>query len=124
MITQETQAAAVANSIIALVQQAATMRAAIDAAATQWTELGAAAKLNAFPTSAMTDTGGQTAADVPPNPNNPILVTAGAGQLLTRAVSANVLASMLTYLQGLSLAIEGIGIGPNGAAAQLLALAL
>jgi hypothetical protein len=123
-MTTEAQTAAVANGIITLVAQCNGLKAQIDALATQWTNLGAANLLNAFNTAAITSTGGIGTVDGTPNVAHIINTSVAPGSLLTRSISANNIASMLTYLQGVSSAIGGNAVSANGAAASLIALTL
>lgn len=121
-ITQETQVANVANSIISLASAMSGIAAQIAAVSLAWTNLSAANKLNAFPTAPLTTTGGLGAADGAPVVTNPIDVRTLDGSLITRAVSASNVASMLTFLQGVQNVIGGGTVSANGAAAQLVAL--
>ena len=121
VITQETLTANVANQMIALAGALANMQTQINAASAAWTNLGMAAKLNAFPTAALTTTGGLGAADGSPVNTNPINISIAPGSQLNRAFSANNFATLLTYLQGISAAIGGSAVGANGAAVQIVA---
>lgn len=126
-ITQEQQVAALANSMMLLVAQlngpSGTL-AQIQAINTAWTQLSAANKLNAFPTAAATTTGALGTADVTPVVSNPINVGVNPGTELLRGISANNLASINTYLQGIAAALQGSAVSANGAAPQLVALCL
>lgn len=124
MTTQETQVANVANQLIALASGLYSIQQQINAASTAWTALGAATKLNAFPTAAITTTGGLGTADGSAVTTNPINTGVSPGSQINRAISSNNLAGLLTYLQGISTAIGGGSIATNGAAAQLVALTL
>lgn len=123
-ITQETQAAAVANNIIAMCAQLNGIAAAIAAISTQWTNLSVANKVNAFPTAPLLTTGALGTADGSPTVANPIDVRVSPGSDISRAISPNNLASMLTFIQGVQSAINGSAVSANGAASQLVALAL
>lgn len=122
MITQEIQAANLANTMIALVAELQQIATAVTSCSNQWTNLSAANLLNAFPTAPLSSTGGIGSADGSPNTAHPINVTVSPGSEINRAISANNLASMLTYLQGVQSAINGSAVSANGAALQLLAL--
>ena len=121
--TQETQAANTANTIINLTGSMLAIKQQIDAVSTQWTNLGVANMVNAFPTAPLLTTGGLGTADVSPNVAHPIDTRTTDGALINRAIAANDIASMLTYLQGLSTAIGGGAASANGAAPSLLAKA-
>lgn len=123
-ITQEQKVAAVANLMISATAQLATLNATISTISSAWTNLGAANKLNAFPTAALTTTGGLGAADGSPNVANPINTGVTIGNEIVVAISANSLAGLLTYLQGVQSAMNGSAVSANGAAAQLVALCL
>lgn len=124
MTTQETQVAAVANSLISLASGLYSIQQQINQVSSAWTNLSAATKLNAFPTAALTTTGGIGTADGSPVVANPINTGVLPGSEINRAISANDLASLLTYLQGISSAIGGSAVSANGAAAQLVAKTL
>lgn len=124
MPTQETQVAAVANQIINLTSAMSGIQQQISAASSAWTNLSAATKLNAFPTAAVTTTGGIGIVDTAPANGNPINTSVAPGTQISRAISANNIAAMLTFLQGISTAIGGGAVSVNGAATQLVALAL
>lgn len=119
--TLETQVANVANGIIATVSQAATLKLQIDQLSAAWTNLGAANLLNLFPTTAATTTGGLGTADVSPNVAHPIDTRTAVGGEISRALSANDIASMLTFIQGVSNVVGGSAVSTNGAAVSLLA---
>lgn len=121
--TQETLVAGVANQIIHLTSALALIQQQINLASAQWTNLSAATKLNAFPTAAATTTGGIGVADGSSVTTNPINTGVAPGTEIVAAISATNVASMLTYLQGISTAIGGGALSANGAAVQLVALA-
>lgn len=124
MTTQETQVAAVANSLISLASGLYSIQQQINQVSSAWTNLSAANKLNAFPTAPLTTTGGIGTPDGTPVVSNPINTGVLPGSEINRAISANDLASLLTYLQGISSAIGGSAVSANGAAAQLVAKTL
>jgi len=121
--TRQTQAASVANSLVQLVLQAYNLKLAIDQNSATWTNLGVANMINAFPTAPALTTGALGTADGSPTVANPIDTRTVDGALLLRAISANDLASMLTYLQGISSCIGGTAVSANGAALSLIAKA-
>lgn len=121
--TQETQVANVANNILSLTASMVGISQQISVISSQWTNLSAANKLNQFPTAVLTATGGLGSSDGSPNTANPINTNLAPGTEINVAVSANIIASMLTYLQGIQLVINGSAVTADGAAAQLLALA-
>lgn len=123
-MTQEAQTAGVANGIIACVAQCQGLKLQIDALSTQWTNLSVANMLNAFNTAASTTTGGIGTVDGSPNVAHVINTAVAPGSELSRAISANNIAAMLTFLQGVSSAIGGSAVSANGAAVSLIALAL
>lgn len=123
-VTQETQVANIANTMLALVSGAYSLQQQINQLSTQWTNLSAANALNAFPTAPLLTTGALGTADVSPNVAHPIDTRTTDGGLINRAVSANNLASMLTLLQGIASVIGGTAVGANGAAPSLVALCL
>lgn len=122
--TQELQVAGLANQIMSLSAQLYGMGQQINALSAMWTNLSAATKLNAFPTAAATTSGALGTADGSSNVANPIDVRVTIGSDLNRAISANNLAGLLTYLQGVASVINGSAVGANGAAAQIVALCL
>lgn len=124
MTTQETQVAGIANQIINLTNTLHGIGEQIADVAALWTNLSAATKLNAFPTAALTTTGGLGTADGTPSTSNPINTGVAPGTALSRAISSNNIAGLLTYLQGVQSAIGGSAINANGAATQLIALCL
>jgi hypothetical protein len=122
--TQETQVADTVNQIIAIASTLYGVGQQINRISAQWTNLGAATKINAFPTAVLTTTGGIGAADTTPSTTNPINTTVAPGTEINRAISATDIAGLLTYLQGIASAIGGAAISANGAAAQLVAKTL
>lgn len=124
IITQETQAAAVVNNIIAMCAQLNGVAASIASISALWTNLSVANKINAFPTAPMSTNGTLGVADGTPTVANPIDVRVSPGSDISRAISPNNIASMLTFIQGVQSAINGSAVSINGAAAQLQALAL
>jgi hypothetical protein len=124
MITQQTQAAAVANTLIAQLAQAASLQAQIDATVTEWTTLSVANMINAFPTAVFLTTGALGTADGSPNVAHPIDTRTADGALITRAISANDIAGIVTGLNGISAAIKGQAVSANGALASLIAKVL
>ena len=123
-ITPETQAADVANRLINLASSLYGIQQQINAASAQWTNLGVAIKLQAFPTTALLASGALGTADVSPVQTNPIDTRAATGSDISRPISYGNIASLLTYLQGVSTAIGGGAVSANGAAVQLVALTL
>lgn len=122
--TQENQAATIANTVITLTAQVYALGQTINQLSSEWTNLAVATKLNAFPTASLTATGGIGTNDGTPNTANPINVNTTPGSQIIRAVSANDLAGMLTFLQGVAGVIGGSAVSANGAAAQLIAKTL
>lgn len=122
--TQEQRVAALANQMVSLTAGLSATAQQIAQISTLWTNLSAANKLNAFPTAALTTTGGLGTVDGSPNVANPINIQVAPGNELLFAISANNFAGLLTYLQGIQSAINGSAVGANGAAAQLVALCL
>lgn len=122
MSTQQDQAIAVANQMFSLVAQANAMQAQIGALHTTWTNLSTATKLNACATAALLTTGGLGTADGSPTVTNPIDTRVSGQATLSKAMSANNIASIDTYLQGVQQCINGTAVSANGAAPSLLAL--
>lgn len=123
-LTQEQRVAALAMQMVNTVAQLYATGQTITQMAALWTNLSAANKLNAFPTAALNTTGGIGTPDGSPTPANPININVTTGNELTLAISANNLAGLLTYLQGVASAIGGSAVSANGAAPQLVALCL
>lgn len=120
-ITPETQVANTTNQIIALASSCVGLAAQIAAVSAAWTNLSVATKLNAFPTAPLLTTGVLGTADGSPNVANPIDVRVTPGSDISRAISANDVAGLLTVLQGVLAVIGGSAVSLNGAAVQLLA---
>jgi hypothetical protein len=123
-MTQEAQVANVANTLISLTAQLSAIQTQITAANAAWTNLSAATKLNNFPTAALTTTGGLGTPDGSPVVTNPINTGVAPGTLLSRAVSADDLAGILGFLNGIGAGIGGSAVSANGAAVQLVAKCL
>lgn len=122
MSTQQDQVSAVANLLISLTAGLAATKIQIDQASAAWTNLSVATKVNAYPTAPLLTTGALGTADVSPTITNPIDTRIAPGNTLTTAISANNIAGLLTYLQGISTAIGGGAVSANGASVQLVAL--
>lgn len=120
MATQQDQAVALVNQIIALAASLHATQSQITELSSAWTNLSAATKINALPTAPLSATGGLGTADGAANPADPI--DTRVTPAVTQAISANNIAGLLTYLQGVSTAIGGGAVTANGAAAQLIAL--
>lgn len=120
MATQQDQAVALVNQIIALAASLHATQSQIAEVSSAWTNLSAAAKVNALPTAPLSATGALGTADGAANPADPI--DTRVTPAVTQAISANNIAGLLTYLQGVSTAIGGGAVTANGAAAQLIAL--
>lgn len=122
MSTQQDQVSAVANLLISLTAGLAATKVQIDQASAAWTNLSVATKVNAYPTAPLLTTGALGTADVSPTVTNPIDTRIAPGNTLMTAISANNIAGLLTYLQGISAAIGGGAVSANGASVQLVAL--
>lgn len=122
MSTQQDQVSAVVNQIVSLTAQLAAMKIQIDQTSAAWTNLSVATKVNAYPTAPSLTTGALGTADGSPTVTNPIDTRVAPGNTLSSAISANNIASLLTYLQGISTGIGGGAVSANGAATQLVAL--
>lgn len=122
--TAELQVAALINNMIALAGQSVALQRAIDVVSSQWTNLAAANKVNAFNTAATTTTGGLGTPDASPVVTNPIDIRTAPGTEINVAISANSIAGILTGLQGISSAIKGSAVGANGAWPQLASLCI
>jgi hypothetical protein len=105
MATQQGQTIANANTIIGLTQSLQALYLQIRAASEAWTDDATANQLNALPTAPYKTDGSLGTADTTPNTANPIdtrIITT-----LSRTVSANSVASMLTILQNVKTYVEG-----------------
>jgi hypothetical protein len=123
MSTPQEQVATVANTIISLLAQADALRMSINAASTDWTNMGVANRINAFPTAPLTSTGALGTPDASPVNANPIDTRITPGSLLNKTISAQNIASMLTGLQGIAAVVNGQAVpGANAGLAQLIAL--
>ena len=122
--TQDKQAAALANDIITLTQNLHDVGQRIAEVSSQWTDVSVADKLNAFPTAAMLATGELGAADATPDVAHVIDPRTELGALLAISLSANDIAGLLTFLQGINACIGGEAVAANGAAPQLIAKCL
>lgn len=122
MSTQQDQAIAVANLMVTYTNNLAILANQIAATHVTWTNLSTANKLNAMPTAPLLTTGGLDTPDGSPNNAHPIDTRVSGLGGIAKAISANNLASIDTYLQGIASAIGGTALGANGAAPQLLAL--
>ena len=123
-MTQDQQAAGVANNVLALMQQAYQFQQTINQVALQWTNLSAATLLSNFNTAPLLASGALGTADGSPNTAHPIDTRTAPGSELNAAVSEANLASMMTALQGFANAMGGTAVSANGAVPQLVALAL
>lgn len=122
MSTQQDQAIAVANQMFSAANQCSTLASQLTALHTTWTNLSVANKLNAMPTAPLLTTGALGTPDGSPNTANPIDTRVSGLSGISKAMSANNVASLDTYLQGIISAIGGGAISANGSAPQLLAL--
>lgn len=122
MSTQQDQAIAVANQLVTLVNQLTGIATQISTASATWTNLSAANKINALSTAAALPTGGLGSADVSPTVTNPVDTRVSGQGNLSKAMSANNIAALVTYLTGVQSAINGSAVGANGTAVQLQAL--
>lgn len=118
--TKETQAANAANSIIALLAAAGGLSQQIDALNAQITNTQIATLIAAFPTAAVTSTGGLGTADTNPVAANPVNTGINPGSLLSRAVSLNDLTTGLAALSRLSTAIKGSTVAADATVVPLI----
>lgn len=123
-ITQETQVADIANNLISLTAQLYGIAQQISATNAKITPLDVATKLAAFPTAAITATGGIGAADGTPNVAHPINTGVSPGTLINRAISFNDLAAILTYLTNIAAGINGSAVAAQSTAPTLIAKCL
>lgn len=124
MITQETQVADVANTLISLTAQLWSIAQQISTASSKVTPLDVATKLAQFPTAALTATGGIGTVDGTPNVAHPINIGVAPGTLLNRAISYNDLSALLTYLTNIAAAINGSAVSAQATAPTLIAKCL
>lgn len=115
MTTPQTQAAQVANSLIALSSQLMgiyTQMVALDA---QWTDQGVANILAAMATGALGTDGSIGAADGTPNTAHPI-----TSPLLSRAVSSVQIGQMKTIMDGIVAYVGGSAVSTQTGARAIL----
>lgn len=122
--TVEQRAAALVNQMIAQVANLYAIGQTLAEISNLWTNLSVATKINAFPTASLSATGGINAPDGSPNNANPINTGVEPGTLLNIAISANDIAGINTFLQGVAAVIGGGAVSANGAVAQLVAKCL
>lgn len=122
MSTQQDQTIAVANQLFTLANNLSGIASQIAVVSSTWSNLSAANKLNAMATAAAATTGGLGSADGSSVVTNPIDTRVSGQASLSKAISANNISSILTFLQGVQSAINGSAVSANGAAPQLLAL--
>lgn len=103
--TPQTQAIAIANTIIGLAQQLKTLSDQIAAVNLQWQDDGTANTLNALATTTVNVDGTAGTVDGTPNVAHPINVAVYTA--LNRAISANDLASLLTVLNSVPNYVAG-----------------
>src|SRR5262252_8042274 len=113
------QHARIANGIISVSRQMFALGEQIQDLNQNWQNLSSANALNAMPTAPLTPTGALDAADGTPNPAHPIDTRTTDGATIERAISANDLAGLLTFLNGIHGAVNGQAVTANGAAPQL-----
>jgi hypothetical protein len=122
MTTQATQTIVTVNSILSLASTLNGIALQIAGISSLWTNLSMANKVNAMPTTGLTVIGDLGAPDQTPNVANPI--DTRTLPTITHALSANDIAGLLTWLQGVQTVINGGSVSANGAAAQLIAKCL
>lgn len=106
--TQQSQAIQNANTIIALAGQFLTLNYAIAQISNAWADDGTATVLNAMGTTALGADGTAGAADGSPNVAHPLDLSKYPA--LSRAISANQIASLLTELQTVTTLVAGSAV--------------
>ena len=119
--TQENQVAGVINRLVLLGGSAGDLKRQIERAVADYTALGAATKLAAFPTAPLTSTGGLGTADASPNAANPVDTRVSPGNQLDRAISGSDMTALVAYLTALAAGIGGAAVSTNAAATTILA---
>lgn len=120
MSTPQTQAVGLVNSLISLVQTVTAEAGSIDDLSALWTSAAVANTVNAFATRALNADGSLGAADATPNNQHPIDPAVG----VSKALSANDIAGILTSLQGVRDVVNGKAVAANGATISLFAKCL
>ena len=105
MATNQSQSVQTSNTIISLAQSLNQLYQQIRVVNEQWGDNASANQVNAFPTCAQNVDGSLGAADSVPNVAHPIDTRVLTG--LSRATSANSIASMLTVLNNIKTYVEG-----------------
>lgn len=118
MATAQSQAIGVANQIISCAQQLLALKVQIDAASAAWTDDAVANTLNALQTCALAADGSLGAVDGTPNVAHPI--NTATYTALSRALSANQIASMLTIIQNISTYVNGGAVSATASARAIL----
>lgn len=118
MATEQSQAIGVANGIIAAAQQLQAFYTSMTTLNQQWTDDAVANTLNALATAAQNTDGSLGTADTTPNTAHPIdtrVVTT-----LSRAISANEIASLLTIMQNVLTYVNGSAVSATSGVRALL----
>ena len=119
--TPQNQAANFLNTLISLGASLDSIRTAIDAAANFANEAGGAGILSAFPTAPLSADGSLGTPDATPDTSHPIDTRTPAGELLSRAFTANDAVALLNALGGVANVIRGQALTANGQTPTLIA---
>jgi hypothetical protein len=119
--TLQTQAIQIANGLMSIAQQLASIKGSIDMLATQYTQLTLSGVFNAMHTAPVNADGSLGTADLSPVLTNPIDTRVAAQSTLTRTILATDLASLNTLVQAVSTLLAGSAVSQQGQSPQLLA---
>lgn len=119
--TLQSQVVQLANNLMSAAVQAGQLKATIDQITGQWTQLSAGGVLNAMTTTVVNTDGSLGTADGSPNNAHVIDTRVNGGTNLSRAISANDLATLNTGLTALSTLLAGSAVTQQGGMPQLLA---
>lgn len=116
--TVQSQAIQNANTIMSLAAQLLALSSAITQVGNAWTDDSSANTLNAMATVALNTDGSQGTADGSPNNAHPLSLT--LFPTLTRSISSNQIASMLTVLQTIPTLVGGSAVGAQAGMRAIL----
>jgi hypothetical protein len=118
MATQQTQAIQNVNTIISLAQQLLALSTSITSINNAWQDDGTANVINAMGTQALNTDGSLGAADGSPNNAHPMNLT--TYPTLSRAISANQVASLLTVLNNIPVYVSGSSVSATAGVRGIL----
>jgi hypothetical protein len=120
----ESQAIGVANTLLTTAQSLVGLINTINQTSGQYTQLTLGTVFAAMPTATPNADGSLGTADATPNVAHPInapLLQTNQGLTLNRAISANDIGSLLTFLQAVAALAAGSAVTQQGQAPQVLA---